>query len=403
MRWKGRLLRAASLIVLLSGLAGAVPAVASAVTTGSVSGDTLTLTSGPENNSVQLSGAFADSAFKVSDTAGVSEGAGCTPDDTTPATTMWCGDSTTNVIDADLGDGANHIDDQGFIGDELTWSHALTTLVVQGGSGPDDIELVNSSSFGCTCQHMVDGGGGNDTIKVSAAPGSGQNTIDGGAGDDTITGSGGPDVIRGGDGNDTIYGSGGNDTLYGEAGNDTIDGGGGNDVIDGGPGTDTLVADQGSLDHGTVTVNAVDGERDSVSCDILGTTIANVDQYDAVNAVDCAQVNRTSAGSCPAGQTGTPPNCTTPAPSPGPGPGPGPAHCVVPNVKGHSQGSARSVLRSAGCTVGAVKRPARRPRRRAGRHRKWALVVSAESPRPGTTMTEGAGVRLTLSWTRVRT
>jgi hypothetical protein len=80
---------------------------------------------------------------------------------------------------------------------------------------------------------------------------------------------------------------------------------------------------------------------------------------------------------------------------------PPPPRCIVPNVKGKSRTTAVALLRRAHCSVGKVKAP-RKPRRRAGRHRKWVLVVSRESPGARTSLAAGSGVSLTMAWEAVR-
>jgi hypothetical protein len=88
-----------------------------------------------------------------------------------------------------------------------------------------------------------------------------------------------------------------------------ITAGDGTDTITGGPGTDTVTGGRGND-----TINVFDGERDSVDCQILGDNVVNADQLDVYNKVDCAQVNVKQFGTCASGQTGTPPNCTSPPP-----------------------------------------------------------------------------------------
>ncbi len=93
-------------------------------------------------------------------------------------------------------------------------------------------------------------GGGNDTITVTALAGTGVRTVvaDGGDGDDVINGSATDRVLQafGGAGNDLITGGSRADTLVGGDGDDTITGGRGADVLDGGAGNDAL--DDGRVD-----------------------------------------------------------------------------------------------------------------------------------------------------------
>jgi hypothetical protein len=194
---------------------------------------------------------------------------------------------------------------------------AFTSLNIAGGDGndmitPDGIDTINSDGgVDASTQVTVDGGNGDDTVTGGLdAP----LTINGDAGNDNLSGGTLNDTIHGDDGNDTIDGRYGNDTIFGDAGNDTITGGAGNDTIDGGTGTDNLCGDCTGFDDGNDTINAVDGEADQVACG-LGADVANVDQYDTVDTnpvTGCETVNRTPVGTCPAGQTGTPPNCQTP-------------------------------------------------------------------------------------------
>jgi len=112
-------------------------------------------------------------------------------------------------------------------------------IVVNGGQGIDIIDL----------------SGVNDSVKIEAHGGAGNDTITGGAGDDklygdegndTIHGGGGADLIHGGTGDDHLFGDGGADELRGDAGNDTLDGGGANDILGGGAGNDSILGSSGS-------------------------------------------------------------------------------------------------------------------------------------------------------------
>lgn len=70
--------------------------------------------------------------------------------------------------------------------------------------------------------------------------------------DDTLVGTSRGDWLMGRGGNDTIYGEGGPDVLWGDRGNDVLMPGDGRDMVFGGPGDDTI--------------DALDGERDTVVC-----------------------------------------------------------------------------------------------------------------------------------------
>jgi Ca2+-binding RTX toxin-like protein len=112
-----------------------------------------------------------------------------------------------------------------------------------------------------------------------------------------------PSVLSGAGGNDTLKGSDGTDAIDGGAGDDAIDAGYGDDAITGGPGRDTISADSSVGDCGPLwckfpfgndTIDAVDGERDSISCG-AGTDTVRADAIDVV-APDCETVIVAGAG-----------------------------------------------------------------------------------------------------------
>jgi hypothetical protein len=124
----------------------------------------------------------------------------------------------------------------------------------------------------------------------------------------TMLGAGGDDVLRSGDGPDH---------LDGGAGNDSVDGGFGDDELIGGPGRDTISGDLAGGDcgplwckspYGNDTIDARDGEVDSVTCG-AGTDSVQADPQDVV-APDCETVVRAAAAGPEVG----------PGPKTGPGP-----------------------------------------------------------------------------------
>jgi Ca2+-binding RTX toxin-like protein len=109
---------------------------------------------------------------------------------------------------------------------------------------------------------VMDGGAGNDTLRLDEAGGAMPRIeFHGGDGNDQLFGGSKADSLLGGPGADTIVGNGGDDNLVGDAGNDkviggpgtdtvslgddsdqfTLNTGDGNDHVDGGAGTDTLI------------------------------------------------------------------------------------------------------------------------------------------------------------------
>jgi Ca2+-binding RTX toxin-like protein len=133
------------------------------------------------------------------------------------------------------------------------------TVIVNGTSGEDTVDLHGSGTAVAVVglaatlgifnldagdELVIQGGGGDDSIKATPLPGNILKlTIDGGAGDDTILGSQGADVLLGGDGNDFIFGDNGDDTASLGAGDDVFqwNPGDGNDKIEGEDGTDRML------------------------------------------------------------------------------------------------------------------------------------------------------------------
>jgi hypothetical protein len=118
-----------------------------------------------------------------------------------------------------------------------------------------------------------------------------------------------PSTISGGGGNDTLRANDGADRLDGGPGDDDIDAGFGDDTIVGGPGRDSIAGDRRGGDCGPLwcklpfgndTIDARDGEQDSVSCG-FGEDTVYADAIDVV-ASDCEHVTRGGGGTA----TGTP-------------------------------------------------------------------------------------------------
>ena len=204
--------------------------------------------------------------------------------------------------------------------------------VVRGGDGNDKL---GPDYWTEQSDDVVDGGPGYDQIEMNWQSGSGDFqppidvsidglTNDGRPGEHdnvtgveriyltanaTLTGSDQADelTIFNSDGSSRLYGRGGDDklsafdladTVDGGPGADTIGGGYGDDTIIGGPGRDIINADvsgtschwiQCRMPYGNDTVEARDGEADSITCGI-GTDVVDADPVDTV-APDCETVN----------------------------------------------------------------------------------------------------------------
>ena len=181
---------------------------------------------------------------------------------------------------------------------------------------------------------LVLGGGSNLVVSDDGFPGEGDNVTNmelvesygalrfvGTEGDDIASASevGNRAELSGKGGNDQLKGTDDDDVLDGGAGADDLTGGYGNDTIVGGPGTDKIVADRDGrcnemhcdLSPGSAadTIDAVDGEVDTISCG-PGTDTVKADAADVVGA-DCETVTR--AGAPAAGAEQKPQPGTTPA------------------------------------------------------------------------------------------
>lgn len=109
------------------------------------------------------------------------------------------------------------------------------------------------------------GDGGDNTLRGSAK----SDRLDGRAGDDRLRGKGGDDKLRGGAGADDIGGGSGDDRINAGRGPDLIVGGEGDDNINAGRGQDLINVGVDGAEipsPGNDVIDAVDGERDEISC-----------------------------------------------------------------------------------------------------------------------------------------
>jgi hemolysin type calcium-binding protein len=272
----------------------AMPAGASAVSV-SATGSTVNIVGGPEANHVGVEERPGDPRpLYVTDTAGVSAGAGCNALSPTEAE---CGDPSTSNAMSNLGDG-NDSFKKSYYND----FNQVRTFVVNGEGGDDELSIVNE----LTASFTLNGGPGNDTIN-----GAGRNDVlNGGDGNDTIGGQNGDDAIEGGAGADKIYGDNGDDAIDGGSGDDTIDGANGSDTIDGGAGQDVISGDGNIENTGNDRISAADGERDTVQCG-FGSDTVEADKIDAIEGNgECEQVTFSS----PSGGKFPPPKLTASSP-----------------------------------------------------------------------------------------
>ncbi len=215
--------------------------------------------------------------------------------------------------------GDDYID--GRAGDDKLWGGGGNDTVL-GGSGNDEIS-VRAGAKG-----VVDGGAGEDLLRIDALDDNGQTTdvairgdLSGATGSlDSglqvsgierveVSGSNAADDLSTGAGNDFIRGWGGDDRFSTGAGNDWIDGGAGADTVDAGAGDDTIVVVGGEggdqidggagydklqldfYDSKVPLVVTVDGTTVTLGD---GTRAVNVESV-AINASDLGDVIRTGA------------------------------------------------------------------------------------------------------------
>ncbi|HEV2814683.1 MAG TPA: hypothetical protein VGW10_15615 [Solirubrobacteraceae bacterium] len=169
----------------------------------------------------------------------------------------------------------------------------------------------------------------------------------------------GPASVEGKGGNDVLLAGVGRQALDGGAGDDTIEGGFGDDVLTGGPGRDVIAADfagsqcgwlqRCTVPHGNDTVNARDGEADSIDCGV-GTDTAILDAIDT--HANCETVDagaRTDDGKKTIPDDGKKivPDDKKVIPA---------GACRVPKVRGLTAKSARKRLAKSNCASVTVKR-----------------------------------------------
>jgi Ca2+-binding RTX toxin-like protein len=174
-----------------------------------------------------------------------------------------------------VGDRGNDTMNGGAGDDTLVWNNGDGTDVMNGDDGRDDIEVNGAPTAGDintvqpngarikfdrtnlvpfsldigSSETMHDNGlGGDDSITVGNV-GRFAVTAAGGSGNDTLIGGPSSEHFSGGSGNDTINPGGGLDVVSGDDGNDQVNVRDGNhDVARGGDGNDSVVADRKGVD-----------------------------------------------------------------------------------------------------------------------------------------------------------
>jgi Ca2+-binding RTX toxin-like protein len=116
-------------------------------------------------------------------------------------------------------------------------------------------------------------------------------------------------TVKGLGGNDKLVGHDQTETIEGGAGDDAIEGGLNDDTLIGGPGRDTILGDSSQntcnflacrISFGNDTIDARDGEKDSIDCGV-GDDRATVDAIDAVANCESVDVGGAGPGPKPGG------------------------------------------------------------------------------------------------------
>jgi hypothetical protein len=241
-------------------------------------------------------------------------------------------DRTGDLITVTGDDGPSHLTAPGYFTEAELQDDNGGAVVASGGCAQVSASHVDCGAFGAASRIVVALGGGDDYLKWATVDVPEQ--IDAGAGNDYVEAGAGADTIAGGPGDDDLAGMNGNDTIDGGEGDDSVEGRDGNDTIVGGPGRDTLLGDGSQYyEDGNDTIDARDGEVDSVDC-AGGADQARVDAVDVVSG--CEAVDR-------------------PVVSPGPGPVPGSGPVPVPSAVALSVAAKPSTPPRLGRLAGGTK------------------------------------------------
>jgi Ca2+-binding RTX toxin-like protein len=174
-----------------------------------------------------------------------------------------------------VGDRGNDTMNGGAGDDTLVWNNGDASDVINGDDGSDDVEVNGAPAAGDTFSvrqnaariafartNLVpftldigssetmhaNGLGGDDAVTVGDVGGFAV-TAAGGSGNDTLTGGNSSETFLGGSGNDTINPGGGIDVVSGDQGDDHVELRDRTaDLARGGDGSDSVVADNGNLD-----------------------------------------------------------------------------------------------------------------------------------------------------------
>ncbi len=215
-------------------------------TTTSLNFNTIHVTGGVGDDTVDISGLTSDHRIVFDGGEGTNEVIGETRSQDVLTNATMAQNAPTDEEDDDQE--ADH-DDDCEDGDDDTSPTPVTVA-------PTDLTLMGDAS-----ENLLTGEGGNDVAMGLGAT----DTISVGSGDDFVDAGAGDDYVFAGSGNDMIYGGDGADTIMGGDGNDLITAGNGDDNVMGGKGDDTFVAGvadgmdrySGDLGNDTLDMSAI--------------------------------------------------------------------------------------------------------------------------------------------------
>lgn len=207
------------------------------------------------------------------------------------------GGSGNDTLDAGSGRGSIETLDGGEGDDVLrvTTSGAGDIVSLVGGVGNDRVIVSGSAHLrGFSADAAIEtweGGGKTifgtaqgDRLDFSATTLLAVRGIDGGGGNDTLTGSAGADTLLGGLGHDSLAGGAGGDSLSGAQGNDTLAGGAGDDRLNGGSGNDSLDGGEGTDTFVWTSVSFAAGDVTGGAADAVASGVG--DRLDFTSAME---------------------------------------------------------------------------------------------------------------------
>jgi Ca2+-binding RTX toxin-like protein len=181
----------------------------------------------------------------------------------------------------DGGPGMDVVDDWTIPSDDYNPPISVSMDGVANDGRPGEADnVVNVEKIESHVSGTLAGGPGDDIFTVYANLDEGNSALIGNAGNDRLTA---------GDYQDTLDGGPGNDVLIGGLGNDTITGGPGQDTINGDATASTCGLYSCKIPFGNDTINARDGEVDTIDCGV-GQDTAVVDPVDVVSSCETVDV-----------------------------------------------------------------------------------------------------------------